>query len=77
MHKIDKNPWICIGGSYPGALSAWYRYKYPHLTIGAIASSAVINAIVDFKQFDEQMFLSANKSGDYCYKAINESSQTV
>ena len=71
LHKVENSPWISIGGSYPGAVSAWYRYKYPHLTIGAIASSAVINAIVDFKQFDEQMFLSANKSGDYCYKAIN------
>jgi hypothetical protein len=77
LHKVDKNPWISIGGSYPGAVSAWYRYKYPHLTIGAIASSAVINAIVDFKEFDEQMFLSANKSGDYCYKAINDSSTKV
>ncbi len=77
LHKVENSPWISIGGSYPGAVSAWYRYKYPHLTIGAIASSAVINAIVDFKQFDEQMFLSANKSGDYCYKAINQSSIRV
>jgi hypothetical protein len=45
-HKItDHTPFITIGGSYPGALSAWFRYKYPHLTIGAIASSAVIQAI--------------------------------
>lgn len=47
------------------------------MTVGAIASSAVINAIADFKDFDEQMFLSANKSGEYCYKAINDSSIKV
>ena len=41
----EKNKWITVGGSYPGALSAWFRYKYPHLTVGAIASSAVIEAI--------------------------------
>ena len=48
----SKNKWITVGGSYPGALSAWFRYKYPHLTVGAIASSAVILAIEDFKDFD-------------------------
>jgi len=77
LYKINNNPWISIGGSYPGALSAWYRYKYPHLTIGAIASSAVVNAIADFYQFDEQMYRSAMKSGDFCTKAINDSSVKV
>ena len=43
MFGITNNPWITVGGSYPGALSAWFRYKYPHLAIAAIASSAVIN----------------------------------
>mgnify|MGYP003683992609 CR=1 FL=1 len=52
MYGIGKNPWITIGGSYPGALSAWFRYKYPHMTAGAIASSAVVLAIEDFSQFD-------------------------
>ena len=52
LYRIKNNPWIAIGGSYPGALSAWYRYKYPHLTVGAIASSAVINAFAYYPQFD-------------------------
>ena len=69
-HKIENNPWITIGGSYPGAMSAWFRYKYPHMTVGAIASSAVVNAIEDFKNFDEQIYLSAQKSGTYCSDAI-------
>lgn len=71
------NPWISIGGSYPGALSAWYRLKYPHLTIGAIASSAVILAIENFDLFDFQMYLSANLSGKACVNAINMSSTKV
>lgn len=45
MYGINQNPWVTVGGSYPGALSAWFRYKYPHLTIGAIASSAVVQVI--------------------------------
>lgn len=44
----QKTPIITIGGSYPGALSAWFRYLYSHLTIGSIASSAVVNAIEDY-----------------------------
>lgn len=49
----EKTPVITIGGSYPGALSAWFRYKYRHLTIGALASSAVVEAIEDYIDFDK------------------------
>ena len=72
LYGIDDNPWIPVGGSYPGAMSAWFRYKYPHLSIGAISSSGVVNAIEDLKDFDEQIYLSAIKSGDFCVKAIQD-----
>ena len=65
-----KSPWISIGGSYPGALSAWFRSKYPHLTIGAISSSGVILAVEDFRDFDEQIYTSSRKSGEFCPDAI-------
>ena len=61
-----KNPWITIGGSYPGAMAAWFRNKYPHLTIVSISSSGVVLAVEDFKMFDEQIYLSAIKSGEFC-----------
>jgi hypothetical protein len=66
-YNINKNQkWITIGGSYPGALSAWFRSKFPHLTVGAIASSAVILAVENFRDFDEQIYLSTQKSGNFC-----------
>ena len=74
---IGNNPWISVGGSYPGALSAWFRYKYPHLVIGALASSAVVLAIEDFKDFDEQIYLSSERSSPICTKALNDSSHKV
>eukprot|EP01017_Pseudomicrothorax_dubius_P002878 TRINITY_DN1025_c0_g1_i13.p1 TRINITY_DN1025_c0_g1~~TRINITY_DN1025_c0_g1_i13.p1 ORF type:complete len:389 (-),score=100.83 TRINITY_DN1025_c0_g1_i13:396-1562(-) len=70
FHVGNDRPWIVIGGSYPGAMSAWYRYKYPHLTIGSLASSAVINAIADFTAFDEQIYYSTRISNLDCTTTI-------
>ncbi|GHP01845.1 hypothetical protein PPROV_000060200 [Pycnococcus provasolii] len=44
--------WVAVGGSYSGGLSAWFRVAYPDLTVGALASSGVVNALFDFPQFD-------------------------
>jgi pimeloyl-ACP methyl ester carboxylesterase len=43
----ERRKTFVIGGSYPGAVSAWVRYKYPHIIDGALSSSGVVNAVED------------------------------
>ena len=63
---------IVIGGSYPGALSAWFRQRYPHLAVASWSSSGVVYPIADFWQFDNQIYTSTLKSGEFCPKAIQD-----
>jgi hypothetical protein len=60
---------MTFGIGYGGALAAWMRLKYPHLVKGAIASSATINAITDFQEFD---LATAHILGDRCGPAVRE-----
>lgn len=55
LNRSSDNPWFFFGVSYPGALSAWFRLKFPHLTCGSLASSAVVHAVYDFSAFDQQV----------------------
>jgi hypothetical protein len=59
--KTD-NPWFVFGVSYPGALSAWFRLKFPHLTCGSLASSAVVLAVYNFTEFDQQVKIAISPS---------------
>ncbi|KAK9670607.1 hypothetical protein RND81_13G212700 [Saponaria officinalis] len=68
------NPWFVFGGSYAGALSAWFRLKFPHLTCGSLASSGVVLAIYDYTEFDRQIGVSA---GPECKAALQEVTQLV
>ncbi|KAF8396468.1 hypothetical protein HHK36_018091 [Tetracentron sinense] len=40
--SAETSPVIVIGGSYGGMLASWFRLKYPHIALGALASSAPI-----------------------------------
>ncbi|XP_030530962.1 probable serine protease EDA2 isoform X1 [Rhodamnia argentea] len=75
LNRTDAgNPWFVFGVSYSGALSAWFRLKFPHLTCGSLASSAVVQAVYDFPQFDQQIGVSA---GADCKAALQEVNQLV
>nr|AFK37914.1 unknown [Lotus japonicus] len=69
-----ENPWFVFGVSYPGALSAWFRLKFPHLTCGSLASSAVVLAVYNFTEFDQQIGESA---GAECKAALQETTQLI
>jgi hypothetical protein len=66
---LQNNAWFTFGCSYSGALSAWFRLKFPHLTRGSLSSSGVVNAILEFTAFDQQVAASA---GDKCADVLRE-----
>ncbi|KAA0152405.1 hypothetical protein FNF29_03971 [Cafeteria roenbergensis] len=61
------NTWIVVGGSYPGALAAWYREKFPHLSAGSHSASGVVRAVLNYTQFDQQI---ASAAGPTCAGAL-------
>lgn len=66
---------IVIGGSYPGALSAWFRYKYPGLTVASWASSAVVQPWVDMWTYDEQIYDSTYGINSTCTETLQRFEQ--
>ncbi|KAH8995335.1 serine carboxypeptidase S28-domain-containing protein [Lactarius akahatsu] len=59
-------PWVLIGGSYAGALTAFTLRQYPDVFWAGYASSAVVQGIVDFWQYFEpvRQFMPRNCSND-------------
>ncbi|RYG50408.1 hypothetical protein EON67_05330 [archaeon] len=63
---VDRK-WVAIGGSYPGALSAWIREKRPDVIDASWSSSGVVNAVYKFTRFDQ---LVAQAVGTECANSI-------
>uniref|UniRef100_A0A0E0R1B0 Serine carboxypeptidase S28 family protein n=1 Tax=Oryza rufipogon TaxID=4529 RepID=A0A0E0R1B0_ORYRU len=59
--------WFVFGGSYAGALSAWFRLKFPHLTW-------VVLAVYNFTDFDKQV---GDSAGPECKAALQEVTRLV
>ncbi|KAL0555311.1 hypothetical protein IC582_009254 [Cucumis melo] len=75
LSAVD-SPVLVFGGSYGGMLAAWFRLKYPHIAMGALASSAPILQFENitspyaFSNIVTQDFKSESQN---CYRVIKES----
>ncbi|XP_012468151.1 uncharacterized protein LOC105786320 [Gossypium raimondii] len=69
-------PVVVFGGSYGGMLASWFRLKYPHVAIGALASSAPIlnfENITSPYSFNNIITQDFRSESENCYKVIKGS----
>ncbi|XP_020241777.1 lysosomal Pro-X carboxypeptidase isoform X2 [Asparagus officinalis] len=72
----EESPVVLFGGSYAGMLAAWMRLKYPHVAIGALASSAPIlqfEDIVPPETFYDIVSNDFRRESLSCFEAIKKS----
>ncbi|XP_044147738.1 putative serine protease K12H4.7 [Bufo gargarizans] len=74
---LGDRKWIVFGGSYPGNLAAWYRLKYPHLAHAAVASSAPVNAVLNFSEYLEVVQASLSRNHSDCPRMVKLASDTL
>ncbi|CAA3023100.1 lysosomal Pro-X carboxypeptidase [Olea europaea subsp. europaea] len=72
----EASPVVVFGGSYGGMLAAWFRLKYPHIAIGALASSAPIlqfDDITPWSSFYDAVSQDYKDASLNCYEVIKGS----
>ncbi|XP_010047139.2 lysosomal Pro-X carboxypeptidase [Eucalyptus grandis] len=72
----EASPVVVFGGSYGGMLAAWFRLKYPHVAIGALASSAPIlhfDDIIPQTSFYDAVSQDFKSVSLNCYQVIKGS----
>ncbi|CAN8301032.1 unnamed protein product [Cochlearia groenlandica] len=75
-YSTKHSPIIVIGGSYGGMLAAWFRLKYPHIALGALASSAPLLYFVDTRPKVGYYYIVTKvfkETSERCYNKIRKS----
>ncbi|XP_059664328.1 uncharacterized protein LOC132310120 [Cornus florida] len=70
------SPVIAIGGSYGGKLTTWFRLHYPHIALGALASSAPVLYFDDITPQDGYFKIITKdfkEASETCYQTIKQS----
>lgn len=69
---------IVVGGSYSATMAAWFRQKYPHLVKGAWASSAPLQAKVNYFEYTETVAKAIRKiGGEECYENVENAFEAI
>ena len=69
---------ILWGKGYGGSLAVWARQKYPHLVSGVWASSAPINAVMEFPELMSNTFGTITSiGGDSCGEVLQGAFQMI
>uniref|UniRef100_A0A1J3EWG3 Lysosomal Pro-X carboxypeptidase n=1 Tax=Noccaea caerulescens TaxID=107243 RepID=A0A1J3EWG3_NOCCA len=79
-YSTKHSPIIVIGGSYGGMLAAWFRLKYPHIALGALASSAPLLYFEDTRPKFGYYYIVTKVfkiTSERCYDTIRRSWQEI
>ncbi|KAK0606274.1 hypothetical protein LWI29_035975 [Acer saccharum] len=75
-YQAEDSPVIVFGGSYGGMLASWFRLKYPHVALGALASSAPIlyfDNITSQYGYFSIVTKDFREASETCYQTIRDS----
>ena len=70
-------PVVAYGCSYPGALAAWLRTRYPNKINAAIAASAPVSARVNFHDLDLSISLALRRVSPSCLSKVSATMDAV
>ncbi|VDP01201.1 unnamed protein product [Soboliphyme baturini] len=77
LYDLVEPKWVLFGGSYAGNLVAWFRLKYPHLAIGAVASSAPVEAKINFWEYLQVVRNSLASYSEECVRNIHSATEII